>query len=447
MAHDGLHQLQAQLPPRAYPRIALLVRGPKGAVPSEGLVEVLPIGVEDVRVREDRRVAVRHGVDVLVHGTRRQGELLAAHRHLRLRLQHVGRAGHRRVHAQRLPDVSLGALPVLCHHLLARPELAPLDVLRGALRRDLALQERAHGLDGGTGASDASEADGEHDLVAELRHVRALELRGEAVVHPNEDILELVLLDEAHGLDPQGLHLPDADVEKEAVNEAREDPELRVRPPTRQHGGLLLRDPLTEHHEEHAPAHSLLNSGDVAEVSELRRLPVLAQLRRQRGQPAAVGLQVAVQEHLVEQAADGRPLRLRPARQKDEQLCRVEVRNAGPYRAEGRHPLLVRLEDALAIRVGPAPGALAMPPPSALSEGLPLPHEERQATPAIREQRDQQAHHVAPPCPRHEARPAREHRAQCGGVAPGSRKLARPDGEDDHGRLVDAADDGLDQVD
>eukprot|EP00429_Kryptoperidinium_foliaceum_P024774 CAMPEP_0176141652 /NCGR_PEP_ID=MMETSP0120_2-20121206/72034_1 /TAXON_ID=160619 /ORGANISM="Kryptoperidinium foliaceum, Strain CCMP 1326" /LENGTH=53 /DNA_ID=CAMNT_0017477801 /DNA_START=87 /DNA_END=246 /DNA_ORIENTATION=- len=46
-----------------------------------------------------------------------------------------------------------------------------------------------------------------------------------------------------------------------------------------------------------------------------------------------------------------------------------------------------------------------------------------------------------------EARPVREHRAQRRGVAPGSGKLAGPDREDDHGRFVDTADDGLNQVD
>mmetsp|Transcript_38113 Transcript_38113/g.122528 ORF Transcript_38113/g.122528 Transcript_38113/m.122528 type:complete len:417 (+) Transcript_38113:920-2170(+) len=361
-------------------------------------------------------------------------------------LQRGRRTCHRRVQTASLLDVLLGVLLVLRNHLLAGVVLAPLNVLGCALRWDFHLQEAAQGLAGRAGAADAREADAEHDLVAELHDRLPLPARVEGAVHAHEGLLQLVLLDDGHRLLPQRLDRADTEVENESVHQPWQDPHRGIRPPTDHDQRIGLLEPLAETHVEDAFANSLLNEHEVAQILQLRRGPIRGDLRRQLLDSCMVRRTTAViQEVMVHCFADGAPLRVVPCvGEEDQQVGGEEIRDTSFDRPEGWLPALLRLQNLVAICIGPHPDALAMPPVAVLSERCPLPHEERQAAFTVGDEAREPCDDVAPPIECQVQGTAREHRAHRGAAAAGA--AAEADGDADEEAPNEARDDTLEQV-
>mmetsp|Transcript_66455 Transcript_66455/g.168391 ORF Transcript_66455/g.168391 Transcript_66455/m.168391 type:complete len:206 (+) Transcript_66455:175-792(+) len=196
-------------------------------------------------------------------------------------LQRGRRTCHRRDQSASLLDVLFGVLLVLRNHFLAGVVLAPLNVLGCALRRDFHLQKTAQGLASRAGAADACETDTEHDLVAERHDRLPLPARVQGAVHGHESLLQLVLLDDAHRLLPQGLDLADTDVEEKPVDQPWQDPHRGIRPPTDHDQRIGLLEPFAEAHVEDAFGNSLLNEREVVQILQLRSGPIRGDLGRQ----------------------------------------------------------------------------------------------------------------------------------------------------------------------
>mmetsp|Transcript_57928 Transcript_57928/g.162479 ORF Transcript_57928/g.162479 Transcript_57928/m.162479 type:complete len:378 (+) Transcript_57928:767-1900(+) len=319
-------------------------------------------------------------------------------------------------------------------------------MLGGRLLRDLALQERGDALHRRASAADACEAHDVHDLVAELDVHRPLPA-AELLVHVLEHVLHLVLLHDADGLLAQLLHLVDADVEEEALHQARQNEPEGECAPTCQVVSIRLLDPLAEEHVEDALGDAPLEAALVAQIDDLRLGPLLRQEARKLPHPRLVGAQTRVQHELVQDVADHLPLALgvRQVGQKDEDAAGEEVRGAGGNAAEGRLPGLLGHEDLRAHVVRPAPDALAVPPIVCRPESSVLPHEQGEPALAVGDEGGQAGDGVAPPRPGHVQGVPGEDGPHQAAAGPGARDAAGADGDDDVGALAKPGDDALHQ--
>merc|ERR1711933_641135 len=97
MIDDCGGNVQGQVAARADAFISLLLNlhcgAPEGAIPREGLVEVLTVWVEKRRILEEGLIPVRHGEHILIQGARREGEFPASHFDLHIRGQGGGSTG------------------------------------------------------------------------------------------------------------------------------------------------------------------------------------------------------------------------------------------------------------------------------------------------------------------------------------------------------------------
>mmetsp|Transcript_176192 Transcript_176192/g.564898 ORF Transcript_176192/g.564898 Transcript_176192/m.564898 type:complete len:364 (+) Transcript_176192:126-1217(+) len=274
MIDDDLDDVHAQTPSRADAGVVGLVSGTEGAIPSQGPVQVDAPRIELLRAREERGVAVRHRDDVLIQQPRLEGEVATGEGDLGDLLQHAGGRGDGRVQAARLPDVGIGVLGEGGLHLVGCIVVTEVDGLGGSLPR-LHLQERSNRLDRCRRAADACEADDVHDLVAQLHDGAALPPARQRVVHVDECLLQVQLLDDAHGVNSQLLDLVDEKVEREALHQAGQDERARVGPPACQCVGIGVAEPLAKHHVHDALHNIPLQERVVVQLVELGVLPIV----------------------------------------------------------------------------------------------------------------------------------------------------------------------------
>eukprot|EP00445_Apocalathium_hangoei_P002517 CAMPEP_0203858324 /NCGR_PEP_ID=MMETSP0359-20131031/11212_1 /ASSEMBLY_ACC=CAM_ASM_000338 /TAXON_ID=268821 /ORGANISM="Scrippsiella Hangoei, Strain SHTV-5" /LENGTH=627 /DNA_ID=CAMNT_0050775089 /DNA_START=375 /DNA_END=2255 /DNA_ORIENTATION=- len=447
MIDDDLGDVHAQTPSRADAGVVGLVSGTEGAIPSQGPVQVDAPRIELLRAREEHGVAVRHRDDVLIQQPRLEGEVATGEGDLGDLLQHAGGRGDGRVQAARLPDVGVGVLGEGGLHLVGRLVLTKVDGFFGSFRRDLHLQERCNRLDCRRCAADACEADDVHDFVAQLHDGAALPPARQRIVHVDEGLLQIQLLDDAHSVDAQLLDLADEEVEREALHQAGQDEGSRVGPPAGQCVGIGVAEPLPEHHVHDALRNIPLQERTVVQLVELGVLPIVGHQALELRDALAVGITLRIQEHVVKRIADGRPVRVRTVvGQEDEDVRGEEVGDARRHATEGGLPHLLRLQDAVAVLVRPHPDALAVPPVGGVSEGRALPHEERQSALSVGNQRHEGTDHIAPPCPGHVARVASHHRAHCRAELLGAGDATSADGDADEDARAKACEDALDQI-
>mmetsp|Transcript_83879 Transcript_83879/g.234072 ORF Transcript_83879/g.234072 Transcript_83879/m.234072 type:complete len:406 (+) Transcript_83879:144-1361(+) len=397
VAENDLGNLECQITPWAYTRILIVLAVAKSAIPSKGAAQVRTCGVEDTRVGEDVLVPVRHGHDVLAQAATLEQVSRAGQLHLRVLLERVRGAGDRWVEAARLLHVGYRVHSEGLDHLFDRGVVSEINPVGRALWGRFQLKELAARLHACRCATHPREADDVHDLVAQLDSWLPSVLRGQAVVHVDEDLLQSPLLNNVHCALPQLLHLTDAHVAQDPLEEPWEDERARKRTPTGEHLRLFIADPLAEHHEEDALAHRAAHEGKVVHILERGVGPVRRDQTRKLSLPRFVV--DAAQEVVVQSRADRRPLRIRGpgVREENQDVRSEEVRDGCVHASESGLPVLVRPQHLVDFRVPVAPRAKAVVPVCVVAERRPLPHEEAQAAGLVADEGEQGSDGVPPP--------------------------------------------------